>query len=441
MKPSMQSLELLRKISQSVHTWHHHHHILLDIANEYPEDYDLTYAEIGCWEGASACLLLQRPRTKVIAIDAGPVTRQKIMANIARYNIHHNEFTYIYGNSRQEWTRQRLEKASNGKVDIFFIDGAHTYDQVLHDFLVYQHLIPPHGYVVFDDYSELKSHGVSRAVDQLFAAVSGWQLLGTYQNTLGARGDFTGDRGNCYVVRRLQPFVSASQKKKIAVLIATYARTDGKTPFYLTRALDSVFAQEFQDFTIYLAGDDYRPRTELDEIASRYPGNKIRLIHLDFAVEREKYRKNPEKCWNNGGVSAGRAAEEAALADGFDYICHLDHDDQWLPRHLSVIAETIEKTAADFICTSAIVPGGRLPRMESGAPLVPFLPLPGGIIHSSTCYNYRTIPIRARDAGAVPSDYDKWQRMAEYIKSKNLESIFINEATVIWEPGTYERHK
>lgn len=228
---------------------------------------------------------------------------------------------------------------------------------------------------------------------------------------------------------------------RLAIAMATYARADGKTPFYLIRALDSVFAQEHQDFKIFLAGDDYRPRAELNNIVAQYPPEKIHLIHLNVAVEREKYKDDPEKLWNNGGVTAHNTALEEALAEGFVYICKLDHDDYWLPRHLRVISETIEQTGADFVCTGAIVTNGKMPNVESRDYLIPFLPKAAGIIHSTTCYNYRTIPIRPRDAGKLPSDYDKWKRMAQYIKENNLKSYFINDFTCIWEPGTYERTK
>ncbi len=228
---------------------------------------------------------------------------------------------------------------------------------------------------------------------------------------------------------------------RLAVTIPTYARADGKTPFFLKRALDSVFAQDHRDFKVFVAGDDYQPREELDAIVAQYPKEKLRLIHLDHAVEREKYKDDNKKRWNNGGVTAHNAAAEAAISEGFDYICTLDHDDRWLPRHLRVISEAIEETKADFLCTGASWNGGRLPKIESNDRLVPFLPKPAGIIHSSTCYNHRTIPIRIRDAGDLPADYDKWQRMAPYIKAHGLKSYFVNDFTCIYETGGYERNR
>ena len=70
--PTQESLDLLRSISDTVHTWHHCHHILLDIANQnYPVGQEIVYCEIGCYDGASSCLMLQRPNTKVIALYMG----------------------------------------------------------------------------------------------------------------------------------------------------------------------------------------------------------------------------------------------------------------------------------------------------------------------------------------------------------------------------------
>ena len=43
----------------------------------------------------------------------------------------------------------------------------------------------------------------------------------------------------------------------IAIVTPTYRRPDGKTPFYLGRALDSVFSQEHVNFMMFLIGDYY----------------------------------------------------------------------------------------------------------------------------------------------------------------------------------------
>jgi hypothetical protein len=200
--PTQHSLDLLRKISETVKTWHHHHHILYDIASAYPEDYEVVYCEIGCWLGASSCLMLQRPSTKVIAIDAGPIKKAQVMENINRFNPHNNEFHYIYGNSRQLWTRERLEKITD-KVDILFIDGSHSYVNCLRDFIEYQKYVRQFGFIVFDDYSDPGSPDVHAAVDDIFSAAKDWHVIGTFYNKFGARGGPEDGSGNCFVVRKL----------------------------------------------------------------------------------------------------------------------------------------------------------------------------------------------------------------------------------------------
>jgi glycosyltransferase involved in cell wall biosynthesis len=226
----------------------------------------------------------------------------------------------------------------------------------------------------------------------------------------------------------------------LAITMATYQRKDGKSPFYLKRAIDSVFAQKHGDFKLFVVGDRYEDDAEFRSILSSYPGERLRCVNLTTAVEREKYQNNKEYLWNNGGVHAFNLAAAHALEEGFDYICHLDHDDYWTPNHLTLINEVIECTQADWMCTRTQHPTGVLPVHVSRDYLIPFLPLPGGIIKSSTCYNYRTIPLCFRDAGDVPADYDLWKRMAVYIRDHDLVSYFINELTCIYEEGGYERN-
>ena len=76
-KHTQESLTLTRTISDSINnqTMHHHYHILYDIANTYSKDTNITYVEIGCYAGGSACLVLQRPNTKVISIDLGELIK------------------------------------------------------------------------------------------------------------------------------------------------------------------------------------------------------------------------------------------------------------------------------------------------------------------------------------------------------------------------------
>jgi 3-oxoacyl-[acyl-carrier-protein] synthase-3 len=44
---------------------------------------------------------------------------------------------------------------------------------------------------------------------------------------------------------------------KFSIVIPTYQRKDGSTPFYLKRCLDSIFKQDYSNFKIFIIGDKY----------------------------------------------------------------------------------------------------------------------------------------------------------------------------------------
>lgn len=228
---------------------------------------------------------------------------------------------------------------------------------------------------------------------------------------------------------------------KFAVIIPTYQREDGNTPMLLRRALASVFAQTHDDFIVMAAGDNYKNAAEFSNILASFPDARLESFNLPAAVEREKYKGDPEKIWCNGGCYATNVAVDMVCALGCEWICRLDHDDHWLPNHLAVIAEAIQKTKGVWFCTLAQSGDVILPKIDSREHYVPFLPKPGGIFYSSVCFNVRHVPIREHDSGGTPGDYVKWQRMAAYIKMQNMESFCINELTCIYGEGGYERNK
>jgi glycosyltransferase involved in cell wall biosynthesis len=226
---------------------------------------------------------------------------------------------------------------------------------------------------------------------------------------------------------------------KIAVVIATYQRPDGKTPFYLRRAIDSVLRQDHKDRALYVIGDCYDSKIEFDEIM-RYYGNALFATNLEHSVEREMYKRDKIALWCCGGQNAYNIGTGIALKEGYDYICHLDHDDHWKFNHLSLINIAIERFKADFVFTRATYKDGSLPNIETSDMFIPQLPIAHGMIKSSVCYNHRTIPMSycyARDH--IPADADLWTRMVPYINEKQLVSYFVNVPTCIYEQGNHPR--
>lgn len=199
--PTQESLDLLRNISETVSTWHHCHHFLLDIANQnYPAEQEVVYLEIGCYDGASSCLMLQRPNTKVIAIDTGIIPFKRVRDNVERFNKHDNDWYYIHVDSHDRRAREYLASVTD-RIDILFIDGGHEAKDVIADFLIYSAIVSPGGWIVFDDYRHRDYVGVKQAVDSLREKFPDYESYGLIENHLGARSDGT-TQGNCFVMRK-----------------------------------------------------------------------------------------------------------------------------------------------------------------------------------------------------------------------------------------------
>jgi predicted O-methyltransferase YrrM len=205
MKHTKESLDLTRSISDSINnqTMHHHYHILYDIANTYPKDTNITYVEIGCYAGGSACLMLQRPNTRVISIDLGqPIPKETVYSNVKNLNKFNNPYYYFEGDSQTYEMVSKLKELTN-EVDILFIDGDHSYQAVINDFMLYEGLVKSGGYIVFDDYRDEGCPGTKEAVDEIVESVKErYTNIGTLPNIFGARPD-TITEGNDYIIQKI----------------------------------------------------------------------------------------------------------------------------------------------------------------------------------------------------------------------------------------------
>jgi cephalosporin hydroxylase len=201
--PSQESLELVRTIAKSVKTFHHHYHILYDIAKLFPDEYKLNYVEIGCYAGASACLMLQRKNTNVYSIDIGhPISPDVVLENVNSFNQNRNLFYYLNGNSHNQSMLDLLKTHIN-TIDILFIDGGHSYNDVIADFTLYDSLMKLGGYILFDDYNDFQySPEVHTAVDYLSTtSFQNYEVIGTIDNVLGAYpAELT--QGNEFLIRK-----------------------------------------------------------------------------------------------------------------------------------------------------------------------------------------------------------------------------------------------
>ena len=421
--PSKESLVITEKIAEQVKTFHHHFHILYDLGKTFERP--ITYLEIGCYAGASACLMLQIPGSAIYCVDGGePISPAEACNNMSKFNVHGNYFQYVKGNSHSKEIIRKIRRMIPQGVDILFIDGGHSFNDVILDFNAYSEIVNPGGYIVFDDYQDWQySPEVRPAVDKIVSEISGYEVIGVIKNEVGAKPKEVSD-SNCFILKKRIP--------KLAVVIATYMRPDGKTPGYLNRALAKITEQRFKDYQVYVMGDAYTNEDELFSIIENYP--RVFCINLKESVERKKYPIGDFRLWCCGGLTAFITGVEKALKDGIQYVCHLDHDDWWENNHLELIANIIEEKNPFFICGASTYGGLHLPHQELDGSAVPFYPVPGGMIASSSCVKYSETKLRYRDVNEAtgkpnPGDADMWFRLAEEMKLNGKEGYFIRSLT------------
>jgi glycosyltransferase involved in cell wall biosynthesis len=233
----------------------------------------------------------------------------------------------------------------------------------------------------------------------------------------------------------------------LGVTIHTYQRKDGQTPILLCRAIQSVINQSYQNFKIFIVGDKYEDNKEFEDIIGGFIeiADKIVYQNLPYAYERDKYLDiNNTALWNCGGANALNYANNLALSHGITKVCHLDHDDIWLPNHLELIAKTIvEKNNPAFIYTlSKYLNNPVFPPMVVDGEVVEHLPAYCSLIHSSVYYDLEQIHLSYRDLWAeenryFPSDGDMWDRISLKCQNENLKSYVIRQVTCVHEQENY----
>jgi predicted O-methyltransferase YrrM len=205
MKHSKKSLKIVESITKKMdgETFHHHYHILYDIINLFPKEYNLNYVEIGCYAGGSACLVLQRNNTNVYSIDLGhPIAPEIVIKNIQKFNTNNNLFEYIQGNSQTQIILNKLKSFLN-HIDVLFIDGDHSFLGVKKDFELYNPLVKSGGYIVFDDYNDEDfSPEVKLAVNEIIKNLNEYEIIGVLPNIFGARPK-TLKEGNCFIIKKI----------------------------------------------------------------------------------------------------------------------------------------------------------------------------------------------------------------------------------------------
>jgi predicted O-methyltransferase YrrM len=173
-KSGSESLEILKNVHSSINnmSFHLNGYILYDLVN-YIDKERVSYLEIGTYCGASACFIGKNNKVEnIYCIDplnlsplrfGGSTSQEKILYNnLNKMNI--VQKTKVFKNLSSD--KNPVDYFKNRKVDILYIDGDHSFDGVVSDWENYMNCVCSGGFVVFDDYYDLKhSPKVKKAVD------------------------------------------------------------------------------------------------------------------------------------------------------------------------------------------------------------------------------------------------------------------------------------
>lgn len=170
-------------------TFHHHFHILYDIVTTIKKG-EINYLEIGSYCGASGSLVLSHPKiVNAICVDTfKEASTEMVESNFQNFKNKESKFEFIVGDSKSEETINKVKNVTNG-VDLFYIDGDHSYQGCIDDFLNYYDLVNSGGYVVFDDYNDVHySPQVKHAVDFIVSdfLFGQFEVIGCFRNSLMA---------------------------------------------------------------------------------------------------------------------------------------------------------------------------------------------------------------------------------------------------------------
>tara|TARA_R110000782_G_scaffold155912_1_gene248092 strand:+ start:3239 stop:3982 length:744 start_codon:yes stop_codon:yes gene_type:complete len=231
---------------------------------------------------------------------------------------------------------------------------------------------------------------------------------------------------------------------KIGIVISTYQRPDGQTPKLLKRTLDCLLNQTYSNWKLFLMGDHYQNNSEFQELSSYLPKENILPLNLPHAPERLRYPNGGNNLWNSAGAGAINIGIELSVNLGYDYVCHLDHDELWEPNHLEVLAKGIEDTGALMLYTKGLVNNQPMPSIQSEELYIKRRALAYNTVCSATCINYRVIPLRRKDPlyfynEVDPGDAAFLTRVNPLLETSNQDSILINKVTVTHDQEGYTK--
>ncbi len=186
-----------------------------------------------------------------------------------------------------------------------------------------------------------------------------------------------------------------SQGIQFAVVGATYHRKNGETAMFLRRVFRFLQKQTYQNFKLFLIGDDYIPEIEFNDLCATFPEKKIYYKNYKGISYRKGVFRKTINTWTCGGAQAKYIGIKKAIEEGYKYYLHLDDDDIWYANHIQEHYDSIKKyPEVDFQFTIAKYVDDQLPlKIEKCLPTGynNLIPRPHNVVHSSWCINLHTM--------------------------------------------------
>lgn len=424
-------------------TFHLHYHILDDIINSI--DTKINYLEIGVFNGGSLLFVAQNMKVKnVVGIDPLNLHNQKklLQSNIDNLNVHGTNVAIIEDYSTSENAISQVTQFCDkfGLFDVLFIDGDHKYQSVISDFDMYHKFMKSGGFIIFDDYMDKTySPEVKGAVDDIVDNIGKYDkvfdIIGQVNNytqevieNSSLNNEFILQIYNKY---DLNYYIQSNVNMKhipiiksdveFIIVIATYYRPNGSTCEYMKRCLKSIQDQKYENWIIYIVGDDYEKVEELELFRSMIIG-KIEIFNHDDP--ERKYIKDKLKLWKIAGATAINYGLRIARERGYKYYVHIDDDDFWEPEHLLLMTYVYNMyPQCAFVNTLSTYPNGAILPVGVGIIVRPnnFLPRLGNVIHSSVSFRIDLINFEyytTKDEGQIhePTDGVMWNNISHSLQ-------------------------
>lgn len=234
------------------------------------------------------------------------------------------------------------------------------------------------------------------------------------------------------------------------VIMSSYPRADGKSPYYVKKAVRSLLNQSYSNWELFVTGDHYENEAEFRSLFNSVPPSKLFFYNLPKPGERGNL--SGISLWQSGGVvamnNAIQRAEQRHANCGSKcdiYFTNLDDDDIWSTEHLREhLSIYIRFPSVVFAWTKGYycVNGGK-PYPDQNIPQETTnnwsLGFGGSILHSAWSWNMKVFRgFRYRGHWDFPpnfrepktADFDLFNVVREHIMAKKLDYFHSNRATI-----------